>query len=43
MKEGDDQQNSATLFVRNVAWDVTKEEFREHMEQFGEVSYAVLC
>jgi len=26
-----------------VAWDVTKEEFREHMEQFGEVSYAVLC
>lgn len=32
-----------TLFVRNIGWDTTEQEFREHMEQFGPVDYAVLC
>lgn len=32
-----------TLFVRNVGWDTTEQEFREHLEQFGPVDYAVLC
>jgi RNA recognition motif-containing protein len=31
------------LFVRNIGWDTTEEEFKEHMEQFGMVDYAVLC
>jgi RNA recognition motif-containing protein len=42
-KEAPDSQNDSTLFVRNIAWDVTQEGFKEHMLQFGEVTYAVLC
>ena len=29
--------------MRNIGWDTTEQEFREHMEQFGAVDYAVLC
>lgn len=42
-KEAPDSKDETTLFVRNVAWDVTQAQFREHMEQFGQVHYAVLC
>jgi RNA recognition motif-containing protein len=42
-KESADTTNDCTLFVRNIAWDVSQEAFKEHMEQFGQVAYAVLC
>jgi RNA recognition motif-containing protein len=42
-KEAPDNTNDSTLFVRNIAWDVSQEAFKEHMEQFGQVTYAVLC
>ena len=42
-KEAPDNTNESTLFVRNIAWDVSQEAFKEHMEQFGQVTYAVLC
>ena len=32
-----------TLFVRNIGWNTTEEEFKEFMNKFGEVKYAVLC
>jgi len=31
------------LFVRNIGWDTTQDDFKEHMEQFGALDYAVLC
>lgn len=31
------------MFVRNIGWDVTERQFKEHMEQFGPLHYAVLC
>ncbi len=42
-KDSADTTTETTLFVRNVAWDVTQQQFREYMEQFGPVAYAVLC
>ena len=42
-KDTDDSVQDTTLFVRNIAWDVTQKAFKEHMEQFGPVHYAVLC
>ena len=42
-KEAPDNKNDATLFVRNIGWDVTERQFKEHMEQFGPLHYAVLC
>ena len=42
-KESADTKNESTLFVRNIGWDVTERQFKEHMEQFGPVHYAVLC
>lgn len=38
-----DNANQATLFVRNIGWDTTQDDFKEFMEQFGNVKYAVLC
>ena len=35
VKDAADQTTDATLFVRNVAWDVTQEQFKKHMELFG--------
>jgi RNA recognition motif-containing protein len=32
VKDAADQTTDATLFVRNVAWDVTQEQFKKHME-----------
>ena len=32
-----------TLFVRNIGWDTDEAEFREFMESFGQLKYAVLC
>lgn len=32
-----------TLFVRNIGWDTTEKDFKEYMESFGPVKYAVLC
>jgi len=31
-KDAPDSTNDSTLFVRNIAWDVTQEGFKEHME-----------
>ena len=43
VKELDSDVNASTLFVRNVAWDVSQQQFKEQMETFGPVLYAVLC
>jgi len=32
----------STLFARNIGWDITDVEFKEFMEKFGPVRYAVL-
>jgi len=32
-----------TLFVRNIGFDTTEEEFREYFETYGEINYAKLC
>ena len=29
--------------MRNIGWDTDEVEFREFMESFGQVDYAVLC
>jgi len=43
-KKAESQRDTdCTLFVRNIGWDVDQNEFREFMEGFGEVKYAVLC
>ena len=44
-KRGQDTQNDAdcTLFVRNIGWDTDEAEFRDFMESFGQIKYAVLC
>ena len=39
MKSG---EANKTLFVRNIGYDTTQEEFKEFMEKFGPVKYAVL-
>ena len=31
------------MFVRNVGYDTDESQFKEFMENFGEVKYAVLC
>ena len=43
-KSRDTQQDSeATLFVRNIGWDTDEAGFRDFMESFGNIKYAVLC
>jgi len=37
------QVESETLFVRNVGFETDEAKFREFMEKFGPVKYAVLC
>ncbi len=32
-----------SLFVRNISFDTTEEQFKEFMQKFGDVKYAVLC
>jgi RNA recognition motif-containing protein len=34
---------SETLFVRNIGYETTQAKFKEFMEKFGEVKYALLC
>lgn len=29
--------------MRNISYDTTEEEFKEFMEKFGQIKYAVLC
>ena len=29
--------------MRNIGWDTDEEQFREFMESFGQIRYAVLC
>ena len=31
-KEGAENANDCTLFVRNIGWDTSEEDFRNHME-----------
>lgn len=38
-----EQEYQATLFVRNIGWDTSQNEFKAYMEKFGDVKYAVLC
>ena len=32
-----------TLFVRNIGWDTDETMFKDFMESFGNLKYAVLC
>ena len=43
IKEHKDMTESATLFVRNIGFETNEKKFREFMEKFGPVKYAVLC
>lgn len=36
-------EDSCTLFVRNIGFETTQEKFKEFVERFGQVAYAVLC
>ena len=29
--------------MRNIGYDTTQEQFKDFMERFGEVKYAILC
>jgi nucleolar protein 4 len=42
MREGAEQKSGKTLFVRNISYDTTQEEFAQFMAKFGAVKYAVL-
>ena len=42
-EENKTKDSKETLFVRNIGWDTTQDQFKEHMEQFGKVKYALLC
>ena len=35
--------NSETLFVRNIGYETTQAKFKEFMDKFGPVKYALLC
>ena len=37
------QECDSTLFVRNIGWDTDEMAFRDFMETFGDIKYAVLC
>ena len=43
VKKPKEDASEATLFVRNVGWDTDEQEFRDFMETFGPLKYAVLC
>ena len=42
-KDGVASDDHITLFVRNIGFETTELKFKEFMEKFGEVNYAVLC
>ena len=37
------QQQLKSLFVRNIGFETTEEQFKDFMAVFGELKYAVLC
>ena len=37
------KDNSCTLFVRNIGFETNQEKFKEFMQRFGDLAYAVLC
>lgn len=41
--ETKDANRIITLFVRNIGFETTEEKFKEFMQKFGEINYAVLC
>ena len=41
--EREEKKGNITLFVRNIGFETTEAKFKEFMEKFGEVNYAVLC
>ena len=41
-KEEIQQEESETLFIRNIGYETTNEKFKTFMEKFGPVKYAVL-
>jgi len=42
-KQQELQEESNTLFVRNIGFETNERKFKEFMEKFGPVKYAVLC
>lgn len=42
-KQAEQANLSETLFVRNIGYETNQDRFREFMEKFGPVHYAVLC
>ena len=42
-KQYEQQVESETLFVRNIGFETDEAKFKEFMEKFGPLKYAVLC
>lgn len=42
-KSEEPKKQLMTLFVRNIGFETTEEQFKEFMAQFGDLRYALLC
>eukprot|EP00826_Nyctotherus_ovalis_P040309 TRINITY_DN3963_c0_g2_i2.p1 TRINITY_DN3963_c0_g2~~TRINITY_DN3963_c0_g2_i2.p1 ORF type:complete len:592 (+),score=219.44 TRINITY_DN3963_c0_g2_i2:99-1874(+) len=42
-KKANKFDEKTTLFVRNISFDTTEEEFKEYFSTYGEINYAKLC
>ena len=42
-QEPKEEKQTKTLFVRNIGFDTSQEEFKDFMSKFGALNYAVLC
>lgn len=42
-KKPNNFNEKTTLFVRNISFDTTEEEFKDYFSSYGEVNYAKLC
>jgi len=43
VKKGNKFDEKTTLFVRNISFDTTEEEFKEYFSTYGDINYAKLC
>ena len=43
LPEKERKDNSCTLFVRNIGFETNQDKFKEFMQRFGDLAYAVLC
>ena len=38
-----EEDGAVTLFIKNIGFETTQDKFKEFMQKFGELKYAVLC